>query len=365
MASDQQQGILLIPDISGFTEFVSEVEISHSEHIITELLGLLIQANSLKLHLCEIEGDALFFYRGGWFPTLDEVIEQVRVWFLKFHEHLNLLKRDSHCRCGACQDVGNLGLKVVGHAGEFVVYNLEKKQKVIGKDVILVHRLLKNSLSMPEYLLLSSAALEQMGRENRTGWKFQPQNETYPVLGEVSTGYVNLAPLRAEVPPTPPRDEIPHLSGSISEQIEIAAPLERVVAHISDLDTWPEWVEGLEEMKFDRSAPVKPGHHHVCVFPGQELSITVDRINETESEFTLVTRIKPPPVLKQWFSIFRAEKTPTGVTVTDTYTFSRVPILGRIFDLKAVPMLLEQMRASLQNLKLLVETEQEKSGPPK
>ena len=95
MASDQQQGIMLIPDISGFTEFVSEVEISHSEHIITELLGLLINANSLNLHLCEIEGDALFFYRGGRLPTLDQVIEQVQDWFLKFHEHLNLLKRDS------------------------------------------------------------------------------------------------------------------------------------------------------------------------------------------------------------------------------------------------------------------------------
>ena len=116
-------------------------------------------------------------------------------------------------------------------------------------------------------------------------------------------------------------------------------------------------MEGLEEIKFDRSAPVKPGHHHVCVFPGQELSITLDRIGETEGEFTLVTRIKPPAVLKQWFSIYRAEKTPTGVTVSQTYTFSRIPILGRIFDIKAVPMLLEQMRRSLQNLKLLVESE--------
>ena len=36
MASIQQQGLLLIADISVFTEFITEVEISHSEHIITE-----------------------------------------------------------------------------------------------------------------------------------------------------------------------------------------------------------------------------------------------------------------------------------------------------------------------------------------
>ena len=56
MASDNQKGMLLIPDISGFTEFVSEVEISHSEHIIAELLELLIESESLGLQLCEIEG---------------------------------------------------------------------------------------------------------------------------------------------------------------------------------------------------------------------------------------------------------------------------------------------------------------------
>ena len=33
-----EQAIILIPDISGFTDFTSSTEIDHSAHIITELL---------------------------------------------------------------------------------------------------------------------------------------------------------------------------------------------------------------------------------------------------------------------------------------------------------------------------------------
>ena len=132
-SSLQPQGLLLMPDISGFTEFVSEVEISHSEHIIAELLELLINANQLGLELCEIEGDALFFYRLGPAPTLDDLVGQAKDWVEGFHTHLKLIKRDIYCTCGACQDVGNLSLKVVGHFGEFAEYKVKKKLKVIGR----------------------------------------------------------------------------------------------------------------------------------------------------------------------------------------------------------------------------------------
>ncbi len=105
MPSTPQHGLLLIPDISGFTEFVSLVELSHSEHIITDLLELLINENRMDLELCEIEGDALFFYRVGPVPSCEALLDQVRTWVQTFHTRLNLLKRDVYCACGACQSV--------------------------------------------------------------------------------------------------------------------------------------------------------------------------------------------------------------------------------------------------------------------
>ena len=41
----ETKGLIFIPDISGFSRFVSEMEIEHSRLIIQELLEILIDAN--------------------------------------------------------------------------------------------------------------------------------------------------------------------------------------------------------------------------------------------------------------------------------------------------------------------------------
>ncbi len=38
--------LLFIPDISGFTQFVQNTEVDHSQHVISELLEVLITANN-------------------------------------------------------------------------------------------------------------------------------------------------------------------------------------------------------------------------------------------------------------------------------------------------------------------------------
>lgn len=50
-----------MPDISGFTRFVNEVEIEHSRLVIQELLEILVNANEIGLEVSEIEGDAILF----------------------------------------------------------------------------------------------------------------------------------------------------------------------------------------------------------------------------------------------------------------------------------------------------------------
>ena len=55
------KSLLFIPDISGYTEFVQNTEVEHSQHVIAELLEILIDANTQQLQLAEVEGDALLF----------------------------------------------------------------------------------------------------------------------------------------------------------------------------------------------------------------------------------------------------------------------------------------------------------------
>ena len=63
-----------MPDISGFTQFVSETEVMHSRHIVQELLEILIDSNHLNLQISEIEGDAIFFYKTGDKPNLKTLL---------------------------------------------------------------------------------------------------------------------------------------------------------------------------------------------------------------------------------------------------------------------------------------------------
>src|SRR5688572_3686121 len=98
----QTRGLIFIPDISGFSRFVSEAEIEHSRQIIQELLETLIDANDTGLEISEIEGDAILFYRFGDPPELREVSGQVERMFRAFHSTLRAYDQRKYCQCQAC-----------------------------------------------------------------------------------------------------------------------------------------------------------------------------------------------------------------------------------------------------------------------
>ena len=93
----ENKGLILIPDISGFTHFVNSVEIDHSHHIIHELLEVILDANQMDLNVSEIEGDAILFYKFGESPDLRLAYEQVEKMFLSFHKHLELYESKRPC----------------------------------------------------------------------------------------------------------------------------------------------------------------------------------------------------------------------------------------------------------------------------
>ncbi|WP_374462375.1 DUF2652 domain-containing protein [Chryseobacterium sp.] len=63
MKTNIQEGIILIPDFSGFTEFVFNTKLYTGEYIVRQLLSTLIDVNDQYFEISEIEGDAILFYR--------------------------------------------------------------------------------------------------------------------------------------------------------------------------------------------------------------------------------------------------------------------------------------------------------------
>jgi hypothetical protein len=59
------------------------------------------------------------------------------------------------CPCDSCTQTSDLKLKFVAHVGEVAIQKIKRQRKLIAMHVIFVHRLLKNPVQVPEYVLLS------------------------------------------------------------------------------------------------------------------------------------------------------------------------------------------------------------------
>ena len=157
------RSILAIADISGYTGFIKRREIAllHAEEVINELLSAMLDGAEHPLELNKLEGDAaLMFVETGSDPgaTARDVMDQIERMFAAFSARAESLKQArAHCRCDACANIGALTLKAFLHEGEVVVKRLRQFEELAGEDVILIHRLLKNTVEGSEYVLLSDA----------------------------------------------------------------------------------------------------------------------------------------------------------------------------------------------------------------
>ena len=197
------KGLLFIPDISGFTRFVTESEINHSRLIIQELLELLINANQLALEVSEIEGDAILFYKFGEPPQLGELYKQVEKMFCEFHKNLLSYDLRRYCQCKACASAAGLSLKVISHYGEFTEYNVKNFSKLIGKDVIVAHQLLKNDIDQHEYWLVTKDLLHDNLPKDFTGWMKWDGSVKKTEAGEINFHYTALSQLKKQIPDDP------------------------------------------------------------------------------------------------------------------------------------------------------------------
>lgn len=157
---DPQKVFLVLVDISGYTRFIRfhKISLLHAERIIDELLESVIAEARVPLVLQELQGDAIYFYAlsDGTRETARNVCAQIARGIEAFRRReAELISECTLCACEACRMVGQLTLKAVIHHGEVVFTRVRQFTKLSGEDVILAHRLLKNSIARREYMLLT------------------------------------------------------------------------------------------------------------------------------------------------------------------------------------------------------------------
>lgn len=209
--SDTSRAVLLVADISGYTKFMREqaVSMSHAKQIIVRLLKALIRVSRPPLQVAELEGDAVFFYalagEHGFKDVCRSVKEQLMEFFREFYRELGEVDQLRTCECDACMQVTNLRLKQVVHAGDVSIEKIDRFEKLFGLDVILVHRMLKNSVPSPEYVMMTRPVYDGVGD---LGVQIEKRRESFEGIGEVDTfvfypGIAERSILATDGSPTP------------------------------------------------------------------------------------------------------------------------------------------------------------------
>lgn len=147
-----QEGNILIPDISGFTNFVTQTDLTTGTIITQRLLSAIMESNTLGLHISEIEGDALLLYKYGERFAQKEILNQYEKMLFQFQTELALIGDE----LGIYPD---LSLKLIAHYGNISEYRILNFQKLYGDTIIEAHVLLKNSVDSNTYVLITNDLL--------------------------------------------------------------------------------------------------------------------------------------------------------------------------------------------------------------
>ncbi len=101
----------------------------------------------------------------------------------------------------------NLKVKFVGHVGEVAAQTVGGRGNLVGVDMITVHRMLKNAVPAPEYVLMTESLLEQCGANMRRGAREIEQD--LEGLGPARLHFLDLEKIALERPPPPKPHLIP------------------------------------------------------------------------------------------------------------------------------------------------------------
>jgi hypothetical protein len=191
-----REGYLLLADISGYTAFLTGTELEHAHEIIHELTTLIRERLEPPMRFVKLEGDAVFCYADtGTFREGERLVELIEACYFDFSNRLLDMTRATTCGCVACAAIGSLGLKFVTHFGSYVVERDDRREDLAGPDVILAHRLLKNTIGNDDGPQAYAFFTENCQQHLPQSFALPSHIEMYESFGEIRGGVHNLDPV--------------------------------------------------------------------------------------------------------------------------------------------------------------------------
>ncbi len=190
------KGYFIITDISGYTEFLTASELDHAQQTLQGLFDVQLEHIKFPLKISGFRGDAIFMYTSETcFVNPQSFLETLENLYIVFTDALRQMEFNTTCKCRACKNISKLDLKMCIHYGEYLVQTLGDREELLGADVIVPHRMLKNEVvektGIKSYALFSEAAANALGLQTLCD-PLTPHKETYEHLGEVNMLVHNL-----------------------------------------------------------------------------------------------------------------------------------------------------------------------------
>ena len=189
MLNQPEPACLVIADISGYTSFLAGAELGHAQDILADLMNTVVTSFRPTFRLAKLEGDAAFFSAftatvDG--PQLQDLIERC---YFAFRRRLRDIGQASTCECNACILVPRLDLKVVAHHGQVARQRFGSLEELVGSEVIVVHRLLKNRVvdttGVAAYAMYTDACIAAMSIADPVAAGFTEHVEAFDGVGEI------------------------------------------------------------------------------------------------------------------------------------------------------------------------------------
>ena len=247
MVSKVESACFMIADISGYTQFLAGVALDHAHDIIADVMGMVVRKMRPAFRLAKFEGDAAFLYAVDGKPGVNidgaMVQDAIEAVYFAFRRRLRDIRLASACECDACRQMQDLDLKFVVHHGNFIRHRMVGREELAGREVIVVHRLLKNGVNerfgRHAYALYSDACARAFGMD-MAAQGLADHVEAIDIIGDVTVWVRDLeAAWRAE------GQRHDHAvtadAAAIVIAFDIAAPCQKVWDYFTSPGQRPKW----------------------------------------------------------------------------------------------------------------------------
>jgi uncharacterized protein YndB with AHSA1/START domain len=350
-----------IADISGYTSFLAAVELDHAQDIIADFMDTVVKGLRPPFRLAKFEGDAAFVYAMAEKVDGSVLQDAIEGAYFKFRRRLRNVRQASTCECGACAAMGELDFKFVVHYGEMVKQKMGGREELAGRDVILVHRLLKNAVSEKiggrAYALYSDAAIRSMGVDP-VAQGLIAHHETIDIIGEVKLWARDLEAAwkqeDAEI-----RTEVTRGDAYVMLEFDIAAPRQTVWEYLTVPGQKRKWWDADDIIEDSRKGRRGVGARIHCMH-GKD-AIIEETLDWRPVDYFTISVALPVPGAPRIVMTRALLDGPNGTTHLEVRVMKPKP-KDKAFVDGAVAKYAENMTRGIASLRSLVEGDQPAVG---